>query len=205
MPESFFLDWLQQFDLSALGDLSELDWTNIATYSALALAVGSAAWTSSQNFIKFLWQKTEKVLGFIISTVVVFSLWYSLLRVHVSISFNLDKEIFDNCLWLSASLFTPYYLIHYGLLKGVLLTVVRSVELMSDLLIFSWFPQKAEQNRTKWRNRVQGVYTTWQDNINDFWQSGLKALKGTKMPFGISDSEPSKDSNQGNDPQQDLV
>ena len=33
------LDLLQQFDTSAFGDLSELDWTNIVTYGALTLAL----------------------------------------------------------------------------------------------------------------------------------------------------------------------
>ncbi|MEL6936850.1 MAG: hypothetical protein AAFO59_09300, partial [Cyanobacteria bacterium J06607_17] len=92
------LDLLQQLDTSMLSDLGELDWTNIATYGALTVAFAGIIWTSSKNFLKFLWQKTEGIIGFAVSTLVVVSLWYTLLRVHVSISFNLDKEIFDNLL-----------------------------------------------------------------------------------------------------------
>ncbi|MDJ0703871.1 MAG: hypothetical protein QNJ46_11380 [Leptolyngbyaceae cyanobacterium MO_188.B28] len=173
------LDLLQQFDTSAFGDLSELDWTNIATYGALILTAAGIIWTSSKNFLRFLWRKTEGIIGFAVSTLVIVALWYTLLRIHVSISFNLDKEIFDDLLWLSAVLFTPYYLIHYNLLTGFLLTVVRSLELMLDLLVFSWFPQKAEQNRKKWRDRISNVYATWKNNIEDFWQTGFRATSQT--------------------------
>lgn len=204
MPESF-LEWLQQLDVSAFGDFGDLDWTNIATYSALLLAAGGAIWTSSKNFIQFLWSKTEGLVGFVISTVVVFSLWCSLLRIHASISFNLDKEIFDNFLWLSAILFTPYYLVHYGLLKGFVLTVVRSVELVLDLLVFSWFPQRAEQNRMKWRNRVKGVYRSSQDSIKEFWQMGLKAMSETRIPVGLQSSSESEKKDVPEDTQQDLA
>ncbi|MEM6252751.1 MAG: hypothetical protein AAF821_07505 [Cyanobacteria bacterium P01_D01_bin.156] len=159
------LDLLQQIDLSALGDLSELDWTNIATYGALTVAFAGIVWTTAKNFLKVLWQKTEGLIGFTVSTLVVISLWYTLLRVHVSISFNLDKEVFDNLLWFSAILFTPYYLIHYNLLMGFLVTVVRTLELVLDLLIFSWFPKKAEQNREKWKNRIGGLSHTWKDAV----------------------------------------
>ncbi|MEO1403859.1 MAG: hypothetical protein AAFV72_21780 [Cyanobacteria bacterium J06635_1] len=192
-----FLDWLRQFDLSTLGDLSELDWTDIATYGALVLAIGGGLWASFQNFLRFLWRKTEGILGFVISTLVVFSLWYSLLRVHVSISFNLDKEIFDNYLLLSAVSFTPYYLIHYNLLKGFFLVVIRSIELAIDLLVFSWFPQKAEQNREKWRTRVNRVYKAWREGLGSFFQKGIEAAQASQLPFGLpfpksSDTEVSK-------------
>ena len=173
------LDLLQQFDTSALGDLSELDWTNIATYGALTLAVTGIIWTSSKNFVRFIWQKTEGIIGFAVSTLVIVALWYTLLRIHVSISFNLDKEVFDDFLWLAAILFTPYYLIHYKLLTGFLLTVVRSLELMLDLLVFSWFPEKAEQNRKKWRTRISNVYATWKNNIEDFVQTGFRSASQT--------------------------
>ncbi|MEM7793168.1 MAG: hypothetical protein AAF579_01785 [Cyanobacteria bacterium P01_C01_bin.118] len=175
MPDSLF-DLLQQIDLSALGDLSELDWTNIATYGTITVAFAGIIWTTSKNFLKLLWQKTEGLIGFAVSTLVVISLWYTLLRVHVSISFNLDKEVFDNLLWFSAILFTPYYLIHYQLLTGFLLTIVRSIELVLDLLIFSWFPEKAEQNRQKWRTRINNVYTAWKNN--------LEGLFPKRMPVG---------------------
>ena len=164
------MDWLQQLDTSMLGDLSELDWTNITTYGVLALALAGIVWTTAKSLVQFLWQKTEGIIGFAASTLVVVSLWYTLLRVHVSISFNLDKEIFDNLLWFSAILFTPYYLIHYKLLTGFLLTIVRSLELVLDLLVFSWFPQKAEQNRTKWRTRISHSYQSWKGGIEAFFQ-----------------------------------
>ncbi len=191
MMESL-IDWLQQFDPSTLGDFSELDWTNIATYGALALAFVGIIWTSSKNFVKFLWQKIEGIIGFTTSTLVVVSLWYTLLRVHVSISFNLDKEVFDNLLWFSAILFTPYYLLHYNLLTGFLLTVVRSLELIVDLLVFSWFPEKAEQNRKKWRTRINNTYKTWKDNVEDFFQKGVSAAKESQMPFGHNASAESE-------------
>ncbi len=167
------LDLLQQVDLSALGEFNELDWTSIATYGALTTAFAGIIWTTSQNFLKLLWQKTEGIIGFAVSTLVVVSLWYTLLRVHVSISFNLDKEVFDNLLWFSAVLFTPYYLIHYNLLKGFVLTIVRSAELVLDLLIFSWFTEKAEQNRQKWRMRIDNVYTAWKRNLEEVFQKSV--------------------------------
>ncbi|MEM7064484.1 MAG: hypothetical protein AAF572_15140 [Cyanobacteria bacterium P01_B01_bin.77] len=168
-----FLDLLQQTDTSMLSELNDLDWTNIATYGALAAAFVGIVWTTSQHFLKLLWQKTEGFIGFAVSTLVVVSLWYTLLRVHVSISFNLDKEVFDNLLWFSAILFTPYYLIHYRLLKGFVLAIVRSVELVLDLLVFSWFSEKAEQNRQKWRTRINNVYTTWKDSVENFFQKDV--------------------------------
>ena len=171
-----FLSLFQQFDTSMLGDLSELDWTNIATYGALTVTFAGIIWTSSKKFVRFLWQKTEGVIGFAASTLVVVALWYTLLRVHVSISFNLDKEVFDDLLWFSAVLFTPYYLLHYNLLTGFVLAVVRSVELLLDLLVFSWFPQKAEQNRTKWKTRTGNVYHTWKDRV-----SGLRGREAAQM------------------------
>lgn len=179
MWESFLLDWLQQFDVSSLGDLSELDWTEVTTYSAIAIALGSALWSSSKSFLKFLWDKVEGPLGFILSSLVVFSLWYSLLRVHVSVSFNLDKELFDNFLWLSAVSFTPYYLLRYRLLAGVLLVVTRIVELFVDLVVFSWFPDKAEKNRAKWGDRVRHVYDVIRTNIQNFFSTGFKAAPKT--------------------------
>ena len=169
MLQSLF-DLLQQIDMSALGDLSEFDWTNIATYGALTVAFAGIIWTVSKNFLKLLWQKAEGLIGFTVSTLVVISLWYTLLRVHVSISFNLDKEVFDNLLWFSAILFTPYYLIHYNLLTGFLLTILRTLELVLDLLIFSWFPEKAEQNRKKWKTRIGGVSQTWKNTIGSLFQ-----------------------------------
>lgn len=164
------LDLLQQIDTSMFSELSDFDWTNIATYGAVIIALAGIIWTASKNFLKFLWQKTEGLIGFAVSTLVVVSLWYTLIRVHVSISFNLDKEVFDNLIWFSAVLFTPYYLIHYKLLTGFLLTIVRSVELVLDLLIFSWFPQKAEQNRAKWKTRIRGSYQGLKDGIDGFFQ-----------------------------------
>lgn len=175
MGESFLLDWLQQFDLSSLGELSELDWTEVTTYSAIAIALGGALWSSSKSFLKFAWDKVEGPLGFIVSTLVVFSLWYSLLRVHVSVSFNLDKELFDNFLWLSAISFTPYYLLRYRLLAGVLLVMTRLLELMIDLVVFSWFPEKAEKNRTKWGDRVRKAYQSARTSLNDFFTTGFNA------------------------------
>lgn len=164
------LDLLQQIDTSALGEFSELDWTNIATYGALTIALAGIIWTTAKNFLKALWQKTEGLIGFTVSTLVVISLWYTLLRVHVSISFNLDKEVFDNLLWFSAILFTPYYLIHYRLLTGFLLSIVRTFELVIDLLIFSWFPEKAEQNREKWRTRIGGLSQIWKSPVDKLFQ-----------------------------------
>ena len=187
--EPYFLDWLQQIDLSALGDLSELDWANIATYGTVGIAVGSAIWTSSKSFLQFAWSKVEPILGFAISTLVVFSLWYSLLRVHVSVSFNLDKELFDNLLWLSAVLFTPYYLVRYNLLISAFMTIARTAELLVDLLVFSWFPQQAERNRQKWRTRVTGVYQSIQEGVTDLLQTGLRTAQETKLPFGLNKAQ----------------
>lgn len=186
------LDLLQQIDTSMLGELNDLDWTNIATYGAVTVAFAGIIWTTSKNFLKFLWQKTEGLVGFAVSTLVVVSLWYTLLRVHVSISFNLDKEVFDNLLWFSAILFTPYYLIHYRLLKGFVLTVVRSVELVLDLLVFSWFSEKAEQNRQKWRNRINNVYATWKNGVEDFFQKGIAASEGSQAPLDLNVSADSE-------------
>lgn len=163
-----FLDLLQQIDTSVLGELNDLDWADIATYGAIVVAFAGIIWTTAKNFLKLLWRKTEGLIGFVVSTLVVVSLWYTLLRVHVSISFNLDKEVFDNLLWFSAILFTPYYLIHYKLLTGFLLAIVRSVELVLDLLVFSWFPQKAEQNREKWKLRISSSYQSVRDGLNVF-------------------------------------
>ena len=183
------IDWLQQIDTSMLGDLSELDWTNIATYGALTLALAGVVWTTAKSLVQFLWQKTEGFIGFVVSTLVVISLWYTLLRVHVSISFNLDKEVFDNLLWFSAILFTPYYLLHYNLLKGFVLTVVRLIELLLDLLVFSWFPKKAEHNREKWRARISNVYQTWKDNVDDFFQKGRSAVQGSQMSLSSTPAD----------------
>lgn len=183
------LDLLQQIDLSALGELNDFDWTNIATYSALIAAFAGIIWTSSKNFLKLLWQKTEGLIGFIVSTLVVISLWYTLLRVHVSISFNLDKEVFDNLLWFSAILFTPYYLVHYNLLKGFVLTVVRSIELLLDLLIFSWFTEKAEQNRQKWRDRINNVYVTWKNNVEDLFQKSVTTDQDGQMSLSVESTK----------------
>ena len=179
------LDLLQQIDTSMFSELNDLDWTNIATYGAVIIAFAGIIWTASKNFLKFLWQKTEGLIGFAVSTLVVVSLWYTLIRVHVSISFNLDKEVFDNLLWFSAVLFTPYYLIHYKLLTGFVLTIVRSVELVLDLLVFSWFSQKAEQNRQKWRARINNLYTTWKNSLEEVFQSGVNAVQSTQTPMGL--------------------
>ncbi|MGD1951012.1 MAG: hypothetical protein ACFB14_15375 [Leptolyngbyaceae cyanobacterium] len=170
------IDWLQQIDTSMLGDLNDLDWTNLATYGVLALALAGIVWTTVKNLVRSVWQKIEGVVGFVVSTLVVVSLWYTLLRVHVSISFNLDKEVFDNLLWFSAILFTPYYLIHYKLLTGFLVATVRSVELVLDLLVFSWFPQKAEQNREKWRTRIGNSYQGWKGGVENFFQKDQVAI-----------------------------
>ena len=191
--EPYFLDWLQQIDLSALGDLSEVDWADVATYGTLAVAVGGAAWTSSKSLIQFAWSKVEPVLGFAVSSLVVFSLWYSLLRVHVSVSFNLDKEVFDNLLWLSAVCFTPYYLIRYNLLTGSFLLVTRTLELLSDLLIFSWFPEKAEQNRQKWRNRTVNTYNNARQGLTELWQKGVSAAQASQLPFGLGAAKHEED------------
>lgn len=185
-----FLDLLQQIDTSMLSELNDLDWTNIATYGALATVFVGIIWTTSKTFLKLLWQKTEGFIGFAVSTLVVVSLWYTLLRVHVSISFNLDKEVFDNLLWFSAILFTPYYLIHYRLLKGFVLTIVRSTELVLDLLIFSWFSEKAEQNRQKWRTRINNVYATWKDSVENFFQKDAAASQAPLSLDVSADSEP---------------
>ncbi|MEM1252674.1 MAG: hypothetical protein AAGI69_09585 [Cyanobacteria bacterium P01_H01_bin.21] len=180
------IDWLQQIDTSMLGDLSDLDWTNLATYGVLALAVAGIVWTTVKTLVRSVWQKIEGVVGFVVSTLVVVSLWYTLLRVHVSISFNLDKEVFDDLLWFSAVLFTPYYLIHYKLLTGFLLAIVRSVELVLDLLVFSWFPQKAEQNREKWRTRINNSYKSWKGGVETLFQ---KEQVTTSEILGGTDSE----------------
>ena len=181
------LDLLQQIDMSMFSELNDLDWTNIATYGAVTIALAGIIWTASKSFLKFLWQKTEGLIGFAVSTLVVISLWYTLLRVHVSISFNLDKEVFDNLLWFSAVLFTPYYLIHYKLLTGFLLTIVRGVELVLDLLVFSWFPQKAEQNREKWRTRISNSYQGLKSEIDGFFKKERTAE--TQLEAGSDDSE----------------
>ncbi|NEP47072.1 MAG: hypothetical protein F6K35_51005 [Okeania sp. SIO2H7] len=188
MWESFLLDWLQQFDLTSLGDLSELDWADIATYSTVAIAISTTLWSSFKRFFQSLWDKVEGILGFAVSTLVVFSLWYSLLRVHVSVSFNLDKELFDNFLQLSALSFTPYYLIRYKLLAGVLLVIARTVELVTDLVVFSWFPEKAEQNRAKWGDRVRRAYQAGQASMSDFFKTGFSAAQEAQLPFGLGDS-----------------
>lgn len=185
------LDWLQNIDTSAFGELNDLDWTSIATYGAVTVAFAGIIWTASKKFLKFIWQKTEGFIGFAVSTLVVVSLWYTLLRVHVSISFNLDKEIFDNLLWFSAVLFTPYYLIHYKLLARFLLAVVRSVELVLDLLVFSWFPKKAEQNREKWRTRISNSYQGLRDGIDIFptrKPAAEKKLEADADPVDESDA-----------------
>ncbi|MEM8612349.1 MAG: hypothetical protein AAGF93_10055 [Cyanobacteria bacterium P01_H01_bin.105] len=187
-----FLDLLQQIDMSVLGDFSELDWTNIATYGALAVAFAGIIWTSSQKILKILWQKAEGLIGFSVSTLVVISLWYTLLRVHVSISFNLDKEVFDNLLWFSAILFTPYYLLHYNLLKGFLLTIVRTIELLLDLLIFSWFTERAEKNRQKWRTRINNVYATYKNNLEDFSQQNFTSAQDSQIPLNANSATDSE-------------
>lgn len=193
------LDLLQQIDTSALGDLSELDWTNIATYGALTVAFAGIIWTASKNFLKLLWQKTEGIIGFAVSTLVVISLWYTLLRVHVSISFNLDKEVFDNLLWFSAILFTPYYLIHYNLLKGFVFTIVRSLELVLDLLVFSWFTEKAEQNRQKWRTRINNVYAAWKNNLGEVFQKSAVVDQDSQMSLSVDSVETEAISNTSKD------
>ena len=183
------IDWLQQIDISTLGDLSEIDWTNLATYGVLALALAGIVWTTAKNLVRFVWQKTEGIIGFIVSTLVVISLWYTLLRVHVSISFNLDKEVFDNLLWFSAILFTPYYLIHYKLLTGFLLAIIRSLELVLDLLVFSWFPKRAEQNREKWKTRINHRYQSWKDSIGDFFHTKDTVMSTAEIAEVRTDSE----------------
>lgn len=179
MWESFLLDWLQQLDVANVGNLTELDWTDIATYSTVAIAIGGTLWVSFKSFFQFLWDKIEGIVGFIVSTLVVFSLWYSLLRVHVSVSFNLDKELFDNFLQLSALSFTPYYLIRYKLLALVLLMMTRTIELIIDLAVFSWFPEKAEYNRAKWGDRIRNLYRVCQSSVNDFFKIGVSTVKET--------------------------
>ncbi|MCM1983647.1 hypothetical protein [Lyngbya confervoides] len=190
MPQLFWILGLEGLNFTDLGDLTELDWTSIATYGALVLTAAAVIWTSLKNLIQFLWHKLDGIVGFVISTFVVFALWFSLLRIHVSISFNLDKEIFDDYLWLSALLFTPYYVLHYGLIKGLIIGLVRSMELMLDLLVFSWFPQKAEKNRDKWRTRVIALYNSAKDSLENFWQFGVKAIQESQMPFGINSPPP---------------
>lgn len=187
--EPYFLDWLQQFDLSALGDLSELDWSNVATYGTVAVALGGGIWASSKSLVRLIWSKIQPALGFAISSLVVFSLWYSVLRVHLSVSFNLDKELFDNLLWLSALSFTPYYLVHYNLLTGFFWGVVRSVELLADLLVFSWFPQRAEHNRNKWRTRAVTTYETVQQSVTELWQKALSATRGSQVSVEVDAGE----------------
>ncbi|MEA5464333.1 hypothetical protein [Leptothoe sp. PORK10 BA2] len=188
MLQSLF-DLLQQIDTSIFSELNDLDWTNLATYGALAAAFVGIIWTSSKSFLKLLWQKTEGIVGFVVSTLVVISLWYTLLRVHVSISFNLDKEVFDNLLWFSAILFTPYYLVHYNLFKGFVLTVVRSIELLFDLLVFSWFTEKAEQNRQKWRTRINNVYAPWKNNFKELFQKRVTTAQDSQISLSIESVE----------------
>ena len=93
------------------------------------------------------------VLGFAVSTLVVISLWVAILRIHVSLSFNVDKELFDNLLWLSALSFTPYYLIKYEMFERLATSLLRTIELLCDLIVFSWFEERAKANRMKWRSR----------------------------------------------------
>lgn len=179
MWESWLIDWLQQLDVENVGNLGEWDWADIATYSTFAIAIGGTLWVSFKRFFQFLWNKVEGTVGFIVSTLVVFSLWYSLLRVHVSVSFNLDKELFDNFLQLSALSFTPYYLIRYKLLMVVVSIITRTTELVIDLAIFSWFPEKAESNRAKWGDRVRRTYRTCQNSINGLLSISVSPIEET--------------------------
>ncbi len=114
----------------------------------------SGGYVMLKDALRPLWKTVEGPIGFVVSTLVVVSLWVSLLRIHVSISFNIDKELFDNLLWLSALTFTPYYLIKYEMFENTLLFFVRCVELIFDLFIFSWFEEKAKKNREKWKSRI---------------------------------------------------
>ena len=41
---------------------------------------------------------------------------------------------------------------------------------MLDLLVFSWFPQKAEQNREKWRTRINNSYKGWKGGVETLFQ-----------------------------------
>lgn len=138
-----------------LQQLSQLDIPDVGIVLAI---VASSGYVMVKDALRPLWQRVEGPIGFVISTLVVISLWVSLLRIHVSISFNIDKELFDNLLWLSALTFTPYYLIKYEMFERVALFFIRTTELVLDLFIFSWFEERAKANRAKWRGRLNKLF-----------------------------------------------
>ena len=131
-------------------NITQLDVSNISLLLATLASVGYSAFKQA---LQPIWLVIEKPLGFALSSLVVVSLWVALLRIHVSLSFNVDSELFDNLLWLSAITYTPYYVIKYGLTERLALFFVRTVELVVDLLVWSWFEEKASANRIKWRKR----------------------------------------------------
>lgn len=134
-----------------LNGLSQLDISDISLFFAALAGMG---YSVVKEALKPIWVVVERPLGFVLSTLVVVSLWVALLRIHVSLSFNVDKELFDNLLWLSAITYTPYYIIKYSLTEQLVLFFVRTIELLLDLFIFSWFEEKAKANRLKWRQRL---------------------------------------------------
>ena len=160
--EQLLIDLLNNFDFTSLADL---DWADISAYSAVLLTVGTGVYASSKMFMSHVWGQLEKPLGFIISTLVVVSLWYAIIRVHVSVSFNLDKEMFDDLLWLSAITFTPYYLARYELIETTFTVIFRALELALDLMVFSWFEEKAKSNRIKWKTR----FTSWRLLLGNYF------------------------------------
>lgn len=154
MIEQLLADFFSQLDWS---NLSDVDWTTVNTYLAILAASCTAIWVSLKDSLLLIWKKVEKPLGFVISSLVVWSLWLAILRTHISSTFNLDREIYDDALWISALLFTPYYLITYKLLNITVMTTVRIFEFLIDVFVFSWFENKAQANRTKWKNRLSGL------------------------------------------------
>jgi hypothetical protein len=160
--EQLLIDILNNLDLTSV---SQIDWVDISTYTLIFMTTCGSMYTLSKTFLGVVWQRVEPVAGFGISSLVVFSLWYAILRVHVSVSFNLDKELFDDLLWLSALTFTPYYLARYALIEQTFIFIWRTLELLVDLAFFSWFEEIAKMNRLKWSSRVR----VWRYRITSSW------------------------------------
>ena len=137
--------------------LSNMDWADFAAYGALtAGAAGTLGALFSQTFYH-TWRRVEKPIRFIVSTLVLFTLWYSTLRIHISLSMNLDHQHFDEFLWYSAIAYTPVYLLTYRLETVTITLAAWIFEMLLDLLILSWFPELAETNRSKWKVRFSNV------------------------------------------------
>lgn len=121
-----------------LTQLANMDWADIAAYSALvAGAAGTVGALFSQTFY-YAWKRVEAPVRFVVSTLVLFTLWYSTLRIH----------------WYSALLYTPVYLLTYRLEKLAITAASWIFEMFLDLVILSWMPEIAERNRIKWRTRI---------------------------------------------------